>query len=131
MLEVLSGRRRAGVVELLLVLPDGSRVLVPADWTDVVAGPTSSDAALGSLTDLLHAVTVVAALLAAVTAAEEEAGGHPSEEGARGLGQLRPAGVGSIGRRTAGRGGGQAGPLDRQDGHGGARGPGQRAGGRR
>ena len=33
-LQVLGGMRRHGAVELLLVLPDGSKSLVPAAWTD-------------------------------------------------------------------------------------------------
>ena len=40
-LRVLGGMRRHGVVELLLVLPDGSKSLVPAAWTD--AQPSSGD----------------------------------------------------------------------------------------
>ena len=49
--------RRHGMLELLLVLPDGSKSLVPAAWTD--AQPSSGDdagpvATLGSLADLLH-----------------------------------------------------------------------------
>ena len=31
---VLGGMRRHGAVELLLVLPDGSKSLVPVAWTD-------------------------------------------------------------------------------------------------
>ena len=37
LLQVLGGMRRHGVVELLLVLPDGSKSLVPAAWTDADA----------------------------------------------------------------------------------------------
>ena len=32
---VLGQRRRQGQLELLLVLPDGSKSLIPAAWTDV------------------------------------------------------------------------------------------------
>ena len=51
-LRVLGGMRRHGVVELLLVLPDGSKSLIPAAWTD--AEPSGADGAgvvatLGSL----------------------------------------------------------------------------------
>jgi hypothetical protein len=33
-LRVLGGMRRHGVMELLLVLPDGGKSLIPAAWTD-------------------------------------------------------------------------------------------------
>src|SRR4051794_41908447 len=57
--------RRHGAVELLLVLPDGSKSLVPAAWTD--ADPPAVDAlasavTLGSLSDLLQACDLVADL---------------------------------------------------------------------
>jgi hypothetical protein len=54
--------RRHGVLELLLVLPDGSKSLVPAGWTDAdrsgVDGGTA--ATLGSLIDLLQVCELVA-----------------------------------------------------------------------
>ena len=56
-LQVLGGMRRHGVVELLLVLPDGSKSLVPAAWTDaepVRRGVRAVVATLGSLSDLLQ-----------------------------------------------------------------------------
>ena len=57
--------RRHGVLELLLVLPDGSKSLVPAAWTDAdqsaVDGEQSA-ATLGALSDLLHACELVADL---------------------------------------------------------------------
>jgi hypothetical protein len=61
----MGAMRRHGVVELLLVLPDGSKSLVPAAWTD--AKPSGADGAgevatLGSLTDLLHACELVTGL---------------------------------------------------------------------
>ena len=51
------------MVELLLELPDGSKSLVPAAWTD--AQPSSGDdagpvATLGSLADLLHVCELIA-----------------------------------------------------------------------
>jgi hypothetical protein len=57
--------RRHGAVELLLVLPDGSKSLVPAAWTD--ADPPAADGGatvvtLGSLSDLLQACDLVADL---------------------------------------------------------------------
>ena len=62
---VMGGMRRHGVVELLLVLPDGSKSLVPAAWTD--AKPSGADGAgvvgtLGSVSDLLHLCELVTGL---------------------------------------------------------------------
>jgi len=56
-----------GRLLLTLILPDGSKSLIPADWTDL-ASPTQSLSApivttLGSLEHLLHARAVVDALL--------------------------------------------------------------------
>ncbi len=57
--------RRHGKLDLLLVLPDGSKSLIPAAWTDLE--PQDQERAqpetLGSVRDLLHARTVVDALL--------------------------------------------------------------------
>ena len=56
--------RRHGVLELLVVLPDGSKALMPSGWTDAQATDRVADAGtLGCLRDLLDAVRVVAALL--------------------------------------------------------------------
>jgi hypothetical protein len=67
---VLGWQRRQG--ELLLVLADGSKSLIPAGWTDLEspaepAGPAQA-AALGSVADLPHACTVLAPLLRPSTA---------------------------------------------------------------
>src|SRR5207245_11628507 len=66
---VVDGRvHRQGRAHLLLVLPDGSRSLIPAEWTDLrssedtpVANP-SPRISLAPLSDLLHARTIVDAL---------------------------------------------------------------------
>ncbi|WP_410054256.1 hypothetical protein [Cupriavidus sp. BIC8F] len=58
-------------MHLLLTLPDQSRGLIPADWTDFPAAsgsvPTATGAptsdALGSIADLLHARLIIDALL--------------------------------------------------------------------
>jgi len=54
----------------LLVLPDGSRSLIPASWTDLKTGPYKAPAAItglqapiASLSQLLHTRTIVDALL--------------------------------------------------------------------
>ena len=72
-LQVIGGMRRRGIQLLLVVLPDGSRSLIPANWTDWAAtrvGDQSSatsenraEQTLGRLADLLHARTIVDALL--------------------------------------------------------------------
>ena len=59
---VLGGMRRHGALELLLVLPDGSKSLVPAAWTDVDpsgVNAVASMSTLGSLSDLLQACDLV------------------------------------------------------------------------
>jgi len=68
-LAVISSIRRRGVLLLLASLPDGSRSLIPAAWTDwqlKEASPTSIDdlpRTLGAVTDLLQARTIIDALL--------------------------------------------------------------------
>jgi len=58
---------RKGRLLLVLILPDGSKSLIPADWTDLalptqpLSVPTAST--LGSLENLLHARAIVDALL--------------------------------------------------------------------
>ncbi len=61
---------RQGRLHLVLILPDGSKSLIPVDWTDL-ASPAQPQqvrsaqtaATLGSLEDLLHARALVDALL--------------------------------------------------------------------
>src|SRR5881227_1032723 len=64
-LQVFGWMRRQGRLDLILVLPDGSRSLIPAAWTDFgvdeTAGP--SNEVLGSLGDLQRARTVVDGLI--------------------------------------------------------------------
>ncbi|MBI3106516.1 MAG: hypothetical protein HYY95_13265 [Candidatus Rokubacteria bacterium] len=66
-LTVLSWTHRGGQLQLVLVLPDGSRALIPAAWTDLHDGSAAADPAprvtLARLGDLLQARTVVDALL--------------------------------------------------------------------
>ena len=70
-LAAISSIRRRGVLFVLAVLPDGSRSLIPADWTDwhpEQADRTPADDVgdgdhdLGSLGDLLHLRKVIDAL---------------------------------------------------------------------
>jgi len=65
--------RRRGRLELILVLPDGSHLMVPAAWTDVEATAGTAEAGMvGSLDDLLAARRVVDGLLR--TADDRESG---------------------------------------------------------
>ena len=62
---MLGWMRRHGALDLLLLLPDGSRSLIPAGWTDLAPGPSTeapAPATLGTLADLLQAGRVVAGL---------------------------------------------------------------------
>jgi hypothetical protein len=75
-LELLGWMRRRGELLLTLVLPDGTRSLIPAAWTDLQGDkkPVSpkkrpQTALLASCTQLLQARTVVDALLRRLNAA--------------------------------------------------------------
>ena len=64
-LQSLGWMRRHGALGLILALPDGTRRLVPAAWTDVepVVSPSAQPReTLGALADLLNAGRVLAAL---------------------------------------------------------------------
>ena len=60
---------RKGRLYLILILPDGSKSLIPVDWTDFVSVTRPRQAlsvhavTLGSVEDLLHARTITDALL--------------------------------------------------------------------
>lgn len=136
-LGVLGRMRRHGRLELLLVLADGSKSLVPAAWTDLaeavgepaVDGATASGVAatLGSLADLLDAVAVICAFrVRAEQEREQAARQSPCKEDPRAACAAQSgAGAGSgatpdaVGPAspTAGRRGGQAaGRSDRPSG---------------
>jgi hypothetical protein len=68
-LAVYGWTHRHGRLELILVLPDGSKSMVPADWTDLAEeiDPGSNAEVSGDLASadqLLHVRAVVDALLA-------------------------------------------------------------------
>jgi hypothetical protein len=74
-LRVLGWMRRHGRLELLLELPDGSKRLIPAEWTDecgdgagsaigMEAGAVTAAGTLGSVADLLAASGLVSVLSA-------------------------------------------------------------------
>ena len=84
---VLGGMRRHGAVELLLVLPDGSKSLIPAAWTDAEPSGAVGEgvvATLGSLTDLLHVCELVTGLSQREPAEQGQAAGmSPCKEDSR------------------------------------------------
>jgi hypothetical protein len=82
-LQVLGSMRRHGAAELLVVLPDGSKRLIPAAWTDLEqpAGGDDAAATLGSVADLLRASVLVSGLCArAAEGREQAARKSPSKE---------------------------------------------------
>ena len=88
-LRVLGGMRRHGRLELLLVLPDGSKSLIPAVWTglgdgDTAPGGGGTATTLGSLGDLLAACVLAAALRARDCGGREQAARKsPAKEDSR------------------------------------------------
>jgi len=71
-LQVLGRTHRGGILHLTLVLPDGTRSLIPAAWTDLSLHPAHNSSVtanvstaplLGSVSDLLRTGTIVDALL--------------------------------------------------------------------
>jgi hypothetical protein len=71
-LEVMGGLRRGGIQLLLIALPDGSRTLVPEQWTNwnpnetdctLASGDEGRERCIAPLADLLHLRTIVDALL--------------------------------------------------------------------
>ena len=84
-LNVLGSMHRQGRLHLVLILPDGSKSLIPVDWTDLAspAQPQQVRSAqtaptLGSLEDLLHARALVDALLSRLAALQSENRNSPA-----------------------------------------------------
>jgi hypothetical protein len=104
-LAVLGAVHRHSRLHLLLILPDSSKSLIPADWTDMAptiqprGAAAKQTATLGSLEDLLHARAVVDALLDRLAGPEsEEASSTVNEEGALATKSisLRPSAQGNL-----------------------------------
>ena len=130
-LRVLDRMHRHGAVELLVVLPDGSKTLLPAVFTDAVAAADVVAETVGSIEDLEHLAVVVESLLLPAVGAgvAEDATGIPIKEdpGAsdesvgvrprrRGAGTTAADGWAAGGPAGSGPGGrgGQVGVPDRQ-----------------
>jgi len=140
-LPVLGSMRRHGAAELLVVLPDGSKRLIPAAWTDLESQPAgdSGDApgTLGSVADLLGLSVLVSGLCArSAGSGEQAARKSPCKEDDRAACSAQSAaGPGSGAtprpdraspRRAGGSGVGAAGPPDRESRRDGRRNGGQR-----
>ena len=91
-LQVIGAMRRLGRDELLVVLPDGSKTLMPAGWTDRDTTMANEGRALDQVTailaapaQLLHAHELVSSLRARAGAGRGEAARKsPCEEDKRG-----------------------------------------------
>ena len=133
-LQVLGRMRRHGVVEFLVVLPDGSKKLIPAGFTDAVpAAAQPMPVTVGSVQELVQLTVVVASLVARAAGAGVvgDATGIPAKEDTRASDQsadVRPRGgvgatagaagdrgaTGRVARPGSGGGGAQAGDADRE-----------------
>jgi len=78
-LAVWSTMQRKDRTILVLNLPDGSKSLIPAEWTDFASriqaqptAPATGAATIGSLEDLLHARAIVDALLSRLPTFQRE-----------------------------------------------------------
>jgi hypothetical protein len=78
-LTVFSAGTHHGEFKLVLVLPDGMRLRVPAAWTDRYRTPAPCPALLASVAQLLHARAVVNALFRRAQAASAAAPTSPKE----------------------------------------------------
>jgi hypothetical protein len=128
-LPVLGSMLRHGAMELLVVLPDGSKRLIPAAWTDLEPAPggdgSDGPAALGAAADLLGLSVLVSGLSArGADSREQAARKSPCKEDDRAACSAQSAaGPGSgatpspdraSSRRAGGSGIGAAGPPDRE-----------------
>jgi hypothetical protein len=130
MLRVLGRLRRHGGTELLVVLADGSKRLIPAAWTDAAPAHGDDDpgaaATLGTVSDLLAASALARGLSARQGAQQEQAARQsPVKEDNRAACTAQSAAGGGSGTtmddvppvRRAGhsRSGHPASPPDRRD----------------
>jgi hypothetical protein len=123
---VLGRLRRHGQAELLVVLPDGSKRMIPQTWTDAEPAPEGDAAAtLGALGDLLAACALVSALSGSEEGQaarqspckEDDHGAYPAQSAAAAVSGATPDHVGSPARARDRRGDPAAGRADRHSGH--------------
>ena len=135
-LDVMGWMHRYGELELMLVLPDGSRTLIPAAWTDLEPSASASDPlsdCLGSVLELLRARAVVDALLSRLEPSQSERTSETAEEvtsaataGVRGGGRSEDTAGRCLGRPRAGAAGGGADDARQADGESSGSGGGRR-----
>jgi hypothetical protein len=126
-LAVLGVLRRHGGTELLVVLPDGSKRLIPQAWTDAAADAAadSEAATLGTVSDLLAVCVLVRGLCARRGGQEEQAARKspvkednraacPAQSAAGGVSGATPDGVPAVSRTPGHRSGHAAGQPDRE-----------------
>src|SRR5262249_40769871 len=100
-LETLSWIHRRGVLYANAILPDGTRTMIPATWTNhatkesATAPPSQmlenhSTATLASIAELLHARSVVAPLLGKIESADTARSTPPAEVRHAASSGLRP-----------------------------------------
>jgi hypothetical protein len=91
---VLGHTHRKDRLHLLLILPDGSKSLVPADWTSLNSTPgltaLKQSATLASLDDLLHMRTVIDALLRRLALAKCETAKPNTNQESNGANPTQP-----------------------------------------
>jgi hypothetical protein len=130
-LPVLGSMRRHGAVELLVVLPDGSKRLIPAAWTDLESAPggdrSGDPATLGSVPDLLVLSVLVSGLSTRGAddgeqaarkspCKEDDRAAYPAQSAAGPGSGATPGPDRASSRRAGGSGIGAAGPPDREGG---------------
>ncbi|MDT3445733.1 MULTISPECIES: DUF5372 family protein [unclassified Pseudofrankia] len=138
-LRVLGRMRRHGALELILELPDGSKSMMPAAWTDQAepaadgGGTPVGEPTLGRICDLLELTRVVAGLLPSAVSGvvdvdiREKVEACPRKEApdavparaepsVAGAARGRPRRGGAAAGRRGRGGGGAAGPADRGSG---------------
>jgi len=128
-LRVLGQLRRHGGIELLVILPDGSKRMIPQEWTDQEPAAGEDDAGvaatLGGISDLLAVSALVSALYASAAAGAEQAARQPpckedshaacaAQSAARPASRTTPAGICPAPRGPDHPGDQAAGPADRQ-----------------
>ena len=133
LLPVLGGMRRHGARELLVVLPDGSKRLIPAAWTDLdpADGADGDDGPgmLGSVADLLDLSVLVCDLCARSwqdreqaarkpPAKEDNRAACPAQSAAGADSGASPGPHQAVPGPAGGSGDGAAGPADHQGGSG-------------
>jgi hypothetical protein len=130
-LQVLGRLRRHGGTELLVVLADGSKRMIPAAWTDDAPaggedGPGDT-ATLGTVSDLLAACVLACGLSARGAGQQGQAARQspvkednraacPAQSAAGGCSGTTLDDVSPVRRAGRGRGGHRAGPPDRRGG---------------